>query len=183
IVVGLDLGAALPVELTTFTGNLNDGEVDLNWTTALEINTDKFVVERAVGNGGFAAIGEVAAAGNSDTPQSYTFTDANPEVGENQYRLRIVDLDATESFSTIVSVTVENTNRVAVVRNGINTYRLSGARLGTAYLLTDAAGTVLRRGTVTAETQDIDGAGLPTGVYFLVVQEGGTNQSFKLVLQ
>ena len=54
---------------------------------------------------------------------------------------------------------------------------------GTDYLLTDAAGKVILRGVTTAETEDVDGAGLPTGIYFLVVEENGRNNTFKLVLR
>jgi predicted extracellular nuclease len=183
IVIGLDLGASLPIELTSFSGEIQNGEVVLSWETAIEINTDRFEVLKQNSAGDFVSIGTVAAAGNSDTPRSYSFTDENPVTGDNQYQLRIIDLDATETFSDIVTVNVEDTNRIEVVRNGLNTYRLSGARVGTAYLLTDAGGAVLRRGTVTSETEDINGDGLPTGIYFLVVENNGRSESFKLILR
>lgn len=183
ILVGLDLGATLPVELTSFTGELSNGQVELDWATSVEINTDRFVVERLVGSGSFTAIGEVMAIGNSNEPQAYSFTDTNPENGNNQYRLRIIDDGGAESFSNIVTVTVENTNQVAVVRNGVNTYRLSGAPVGSDFVLTNASGAIIKRGVVTAATEDIDGSGLPTGVYFLLVRDGATSNSFKIALQ
>lgn len=183
IIVGLDLGATLPVELTSFTGELSNSQIELDWTTSVEVNTDRFIVERLVGSGSFTAIGEVMAVGNSNEPQAYEFTDTNPENGDNKYRLRIIDNGGAESFSNIVTVTVENTNQVAVVRNGVNTYRLSGAQIGTDFVLTNTSGAIINRGVVTATTEDIDGSGLPTGIYFLLVRDGASSYSFKLVLQ
>lgn len=178
IVIGVDLGATLPAELTAFTGEENNGDVDLKWTTASEVNTDRFGVERRTGNSDFVALGTVTAAGNSTTSSDYAFTDTDPTAGDNDYRLRIVDLDGSEAFSNVVTVNVDATTNLSVGRNGARNYRLSGARPGTQYLLTDAAGAVLRRGTVTTETEDLDGAHLPAGVYFLVI-EG--RQTFKLL--
>jgi len=140
------------------------------------VNTDRFEVQRR-SDGSFTTIGTVAAAGNSNGPLNYAFTDTDPAVGDNDYRLRIIDLDGSEGFSHIVTVTIEDTNSLGVVRNGERNYRLSGARPGTKYLLTNAAGAILRRGTVTAETEDINGNGLPAGIYFLVVDR----HTFKLV--
>ena len=182
IVVGLDLGASLPAELTSLTATAGSGEVDLNWTTARETNTDRFEVQRRNEADEFVTLGTVTAAGNSDVANDYSFTDTDPFDGENDYRLRVVDQDGQAGFSPIVSATIDGTNSLAVVRSGERSYRLSGARPGTRYLLTNAAGAVLRRGTVTTATQDIDGSRYPAGIYFLVVGHRNA-QTFKLVLR
>ncbi len=183
IIIGLDLGATLPAELTTFSGTQEAAEVLLAWTTSVEVNTDRFIVERRNANGMFGALGEVTAAGTSSVPTNYNFTDATPASGQNEYRLRIIDLDGLATFSEIITVNFDPTSRIEVVRNGQNSYRLSGAAPGTSYLLTDAAGAIIRRSVVTAATQDVDGSGLPTGIYFLVVENNGRNTTFKLVLR
>lgn len=182
IVVGLDLGATLPAELTSFDATFNKGAVDLSWTTSVEVNTDHFELLHRAANGRFTALGNVPAAGNSTTERSYTFTDLTPLKGENIYRLRTVDLDGTEAFSNIISITVAGTNSLKLVRNGKRSYRLSGAEPGTEYLLTNAGGAVIRRGTVNAETHDIDGNNLPAGMYFLIV-DGLNGETFKLVVR
>jgi len=182
ILVGLDLGATLPVELVSFDGELNDGLVELSWTTATEVNTDFFEVQRQLADGSFTTLGSVAAAGNSEISTDYGFTDDAPLPGNNTYRLRIVDLDGSAGFSSLITIAVDATNSLSVVRSGERRYRLSGARPGTEYLLTNAAGAVLSRGTVTTEVQDIDGARLPAGIYFLVVG-GQRTETFKLVLR
>ncbi|MCB0507625.1 MAG: T9SS type A sorting domain-containing protein [Bacteroidetes bacterium] len=99
----------LPVELTSFTG-YNDGNKNvLNWTTASELNTSKFIVERAAANTGtFVSIGERPAAGNSSQPLNYTLDDNAPIQGENYYRLKIVDLDGSYKYSQTILINITN---------------------------------------------------------------------------
>lgn len=99
----------LPVELTSFTG-YNDGNKNvLNWTTASEINTAKFEVERADNlSGPFSYVGERPAAGNSAQPLNYTLDDLNPLVGHNYYRLKMIDLDGSFKYSNVIMINVDD---------------------------------------------------------------------------
>jgi hypothetical protein len=60
------MGNILPIVLSDFTAVVNQGAVDLNWTTATESNSDHFAIQRSTDAGStWAVIGTVAAAGNS----------------------------------------------------------------------------------------------------------------------
>ncbi len=108
--------SALPVELTSFTANVIDGKVLLNWQTATEVKNYGFEVERAAnlrglqnGNGdsnlgGFSTIGFTQGHGNSNSPKSYSFTDSNTPSGKVEYRLKQIDNDGTFKYSSIVTV-------------------------------------------------------------------------------
>jgi len=100
----------LPVELTAFTARWNNGRAELNWATASEKNSSHFVVERSTGSEApFRAIGVVAAAGNSSTPQQYMLHDADAakqNVTTLYYRLRQVDKDDKQAFSPVVALKV-----------------------------------------------------------------------------
>jgi hypothetical protein len=110
--------AALPVELTSFTG-WNQGTVNrLQWVTASELNTSKFVVEKSITQGVWTVIGEKTAAGNSSASLTYDFTDNNPVDGNNYYRLKVVDLDGSFSYSNIINIPVSET----VVNNFTRVY-------------------------------------------------------------
>lgn len=87
--------SALPVELTAFDGRKVNEQTVLNWTTATEINSDHFVVERSVNGTDFIELGKVSAAGNSVVEQRYDFIDAEPRLGVNYYRLIQVDVDGS----------------------------------------------------------------------------------------
>jgi len=110
--------AALPVELTSFTG-WNQGAVNqLNWITASEKNTQKFEVEKRTSVASWTTVGEKAAAGNSNRALSYDFSDNNPVLGNNYYRLKIIDFDGTFSYSNIVNIAIDE----VVVNSFVNVY-------------------------------------------------------------
>jgi hypothetical protein len=95
----------LPVELTSFTGNVNAHNVaTLYWTTASERNTNYFAVERAVDGIIFREVGRLSAASNSNQILRYTLADAQVLTQTTYYRLRQVDNDGTTSYSNVVSL-------------------------------------------------------------------------------
>ncbi|QQR98040.1 MAG: T9SS type A sorting domain-containing protein [Sphingobacteriales bacterium] len=107
----------LPIELLSFTG-YNDGEVNvLNWTTASEINSLKFEIEKSYDATNFEYIGEKLAAGNSNIPVDYTFNDENPQVGDNYYRLKMYDTDGTFKYSEIINIKLGENN--TAINDGI----------------------------------------------------------------
>lgn len=122
--VGADEGAflmqteacfLLPLELTTFDG-WNMGATNLLvWTTETEMNTDHFVVERAADGDIFMAIGEVSAAGISYLPLDYQLVDDAPLHGHNYYRLKMVDIDGTFTYSEVILITLDATGETEVV--------------------------------------------------------------------
>jgi hypothetical protein len=90
---------AVPLKLTSFSVVKESKTGKLSWTTAQEINTQSFIIERAPGNGAFKAIATINAAGNSDNALTYSFTDMHPLPGVNIYRLRMLDKDNKITFS------------------------------------------------------------------------------------
>jgi hypothetical protein len=183
VVVGLNLGMPLPVELVEFRGRAQGKNVLLDWTTASEEATDRFEVQRQDGRGNFAAIGTVAAEGNSLVSRSYVITDVAPLAGTNTYRLRIVDLDGSEAFSDLVTVEFDGEQAMQMRQLAARQLRLTGAVEQSEYLFLNAAGMVIRRGTVNTVTTDIDGSELPAGLYLLNVRTpSGETTTFKVVL-
>lgn len=89
----------LPVTVAQFSARRSGNVNLLNWSTQQEVNSDYFVIERSIDGSNFSKIGQVTAAGNSSTVRSYSFTDLNPEKGNNYYRFRIVDRDNLSKLS------------------------------------------------------------------------------------
>ncbi|MEO1215387.1 MAG: T9SS type A sorting domain-containing protein [Bacteroidota bacterium] len=101
---GGDIGTpTLPVEYIDFTAKQVAAEVQLDWSTSLEINSDRFEIERSQDGISFQRIGTVASIGGLDGT-AYRFFDQNPEKGSNIYRLRQVDVDGKYSYSSKVEV-------------------------------------------------------------------------------
>jgi len=99
------IGAPLPVELVSFTGYNNKDQNVLNWTTASEKNSDKFEVEKSTDGVSWISIGWQKATGGN-VRMDYTFTDNQPVVGNNYYRLKIIDNDRTFTYSNTINITV-----------------------------------------------------------------------------
>lgn len=101
----------LPVTLTAFSVRRAPGTgiALLTWTTASELNSASFVVERSTNpNTGFVAVGQVAAAGNSTMTRTYALQDAEAATFTTTayYRLRQVDQDGSAHFSAVVVLNV-----------------------------------------------------------------------------
>ena len=96
---------ALPVELSAFTSNVNGRDINLNWTTKTEKNSDKFEIERMV-NLAWTNIGSIKASVLSNSPKQYSFTEKNLQAGKYQYRLKMIDNDGSFKYSQIVETEV-----------------------------------------------------------------------------
>ncbi|MBP7262084.1 MAG: hypothetical protein KBB37_12445, partial [Bacteroidia bacterium] len=96
----------LPIVLVDFDGsNVGNANV-LNWTTATELNNDYFTIERSLDGKSYEEIGTVAGAGQSSTLLNYEYTDAQPYLGTNYYRLKQTDYNGAFDYSNVISIKV-----------------------------------------------------------------------------
>ncbi len=97
----------LPIELTNFQG-YRQGTINyLKWTTASEINSDYFAIERSRNGKDFETIETIQAQGNSNQPVDYMTSDVGQINSINYYRLKFYDLDGSFEYSKIISLTSE----------------------------------------------------------------------------
>jgi len=165
----------------------------LNWKTAQEINSAYFDVERSTDALNYAYIGRVNAAGNSQVPVNYYFTDNNPESGLNYYRLKQVDIDGHFIYtpSRLVRFDGLDAGTVKYFPNptrGILNIELSGATKKESKIIniSNAAGIVmnqLKLGANTSSVLQIDLSNYPKGIYFVQVRTATTNSTQRVVLQ
>jgi hypothetical protein len=99
-----NVNAPLPVELVSFTADLSENEIVLNWSTATETNNSGWNIERKQLNHDWQKIGFVEGKGNSTTIQNYSFTDNDLTSTKYQYRLEQLDYDGTLSYSDVVEI-------------------------------------------------------------------------------
>lgn len=177
IAVG-DLVSALPVTLVSFNANYENNQVNLNWSTASEINNHYFNIERSIDGQTWQTIGRVEGHGNSLVTQNYFAVDNLAGViptGDIYYRLQQVDFNESAAYSMIRSVTI---NSVPVA---VNTYPNPAVNtLNVSWSSEEAGNTVLKLINITGVTiysENVSGLGLmhkqidmsnyPTGTYFL----------------
>ncbi|WP_369811078.1 T9SS type A sorting domain-containing protein [Hymenobacter aranciens] len=184
----------LPVELTRFTATAQASSVATAWSTASEKNSAYFEVERSADGRTFTPIGRVEAAGFSSTPRSYSLRDAQPLPGLSYYRLRLVDADATFSYSPVVAVRFTGKADAPTVVAYPNPSQGSGFRLAATnlpagratVLLTDAFGRRVGQQVVDFTAADVAvplAQPLPAGLYVLTVQTSAGSFVQKLVVE
>ena len=92
----------LPVELTFFTGKLEEHNIVLKWQTATETNNDKFEIEVSQDGQNFEKIGEVSGKGTTLEIQDYQSIIEGLNQGIHYFRLKQIDFDGQFSYSRII---------------------------------------------------------------------------------
>lgn len=112
--------STFPVKLVKFESQVINKSIYLDWLTATEINTDKFVIERSSDGINFQELGAITANNYEDVESYYTFIDEMPLTGDNYYRLKIIDLDETIEYSKIVYNFLEKDFDIKIFPNPIS---------------------------------------------------------------
>jgi len=169
---------SLPVKWLYFTATKEEMRTRLDWATALEINNDKFVVERSTDGKNFAPIGTVNGAGTTTQSQTYVHYDQQPVLGWNYYRLQQIDFDGASEYSPIAAVYfafgASSSTPVIVYPNPTKeTLTLKGNIAPDADIrVVDATGRVCAVSTVISKgNAQVEVGNLAAGAYVLVLEQ------------
>jgi len=186
--------SVLPVELTSFSAAAVDGNVNLNWTTATEINNSGFEIERSFDSKTFFTVGFVKGFGTTTEPRSYSFSEKQTSKGAEPiyYRLKQIDFNGSFSYSDVVSVVFDIPTEYALVQNYPNPFNPStkikysvpqnGLVSIIVYDLTGQQVATLLNEIKTPGNYEIDfnAVGLSSGVYFYRMTSGDFTQVKKM---
>ena len=107
---------SLPVTLTSFTSDCENGIPLLKWTTESEQNSDYFQIERSRDGIYWTEVSKVQAMGNSNTTKNYQFYDmTSGGYFEGYYRLKQVDFDGKFEYFDPIYVFCEKYKSVSNV--------------------------------------------------------------------
>ena len=191
----------LPIELTSFTGNVaNKRDVTLNWSTASENNNKGFEIERKANTTEtWSNIGYIDGKGTTTTTTSYTFSDRRLNTGKYNYRLKQIDYNGNFEYYNLNGVIeIGVPNKYDISQNypnpfnpttkidfdlpfdskvSIKLYDMSGREVKTLVNSQKTAGYY---------TETFNMSTLSSGAYFYRISANGNNQNFvatkKLVL-
>lgn len=177
-------GAPLPVLLTNFDAQCQPNKyTNLTWTTAQEINSSYFELEKSFDGSNWTTLAKLAGAGSSNSLKSYQLTD--PQGGTAQYRLKQVDRDGKATYSTVVKTTCEGRNVYVSLypvpaRDLVNLVIGSDKNIKTALQVYDTKGKTVVSMAVTI-TQGVNNFKIPVqnlaaGEYFIK----GTNGELEI---
>jgi hypothetical protein len=183
----------LPVNLTSFTAKALDATTNiLDWTTASELNNEKFIIERRLETEmEFSPVGEVYGAGTTQEMQNYQFVDYNvPQTGSIvYYRLKQIDFDGQFEYSGIVAVTQINELQTVVYPNPTQ-YTATVTVIGkeaknTQLQITDLWGSDLTGSVAITNlggSYQLDVNGLRNGIYIITVIQGNRKHTTRLTV-
>jgi len=124
--LSLDYSSVLPVELTSFVANVSESNVNLQWTTATEVNNYGFEIQGSGATNNWVVLGFVEGYGNSNSPKTYNFTDSKLNgSGTYSYRLKQIDNDGSYEFSKTIEVNIGSPVTIELKQNYPNPFNPS----------------------------------------------------------
>ncbi|MDT3694769.1 MAG: T9SS type A sorting domain-containing protein [Ignavibacterium sp.] len=188
------LSAIIPVELTSFTANVVDNSVILNWSTATETNNSGFAVERMYSESNWQEIGFVPGFGTTTEIRSYSYTDAGLASGSYSYRIKQIDYNGSIEYSNVIEVDVNTPDKFSLDQNYPNPFNPSTT---INYSISNAGNVELeifssigeKVAVLVNEIQQpgrysvsFDAGNLSSGVYFYKLVSGGFVSVKKMLL-
>jgi hypothetical protein len=198
ILDGIRIGTAwadvVPVELTSFTANVNENDVILSWSTASELNNAGFEVQRLVEGNEFASVGYVPGHGTTTEAKTYRFVDVNLVAGNYTYRLKQVDFNGTFAYSDEVNVEITSPVQFELAQNYPNPFnpsttikfsipQSSNVTLKVFNALGQEISTLVDQNLEAgSHTINFDASQLNSGIYFYRLEAGMFNEVRKMTL-
>jgi Secretion system C-terminal sorting domain len=166
----------LPVTLVSFAGVMSGHTTVLTWQTSEEINFKDFEVQYSPDKNGsdFKTISTVDASGSSMGDTYSTLYDA--PAGPGYYRLKIIDLDGSYTYSQIVTLTTTDvpTAHISLYPNPAKDLVIvRGLVANDQIQLIDMQGRVLSTESTTDDAKQIDVSNYPSGLYMVQVLQAG----------
>jgi trimeric autotransporter adhesin len=169
------LDGLLPVTMRNFSAIKKNDAVVVSWISEREINVAKYIVERSNNGIIYSVVGEISATGKSAITNNYAFSDNNPMVGKNYYRLRLIDNNGKFSYSDIRIITFTNGGNTQITTypnptaDFVNIQLPSGLK-NPSVKLTNSNGQIVAAEKFNGNSVlRIDVQHLPRGVYYLEI--------------
>jgi hypothetical protein len=185
----------LPVGLVSFAGSNHSDMNLLQWNTSTEQNTRIFELQRSIDGISFEKRGSVPAAANSSNNRYYSFNDNIAGLSQDAfyYRLKMIDIDGSFSFSNVVKISLAGKGFNATVTPNpflealkINIEMPSAEKAD--IILKDLSGksiwqtaVLLQKGLNALQADNI--TKLPAGVYVLTIKTSKQQQTIKVMKQ
>jgi hypothetical protein len=165
---------ALPLSLISF--NLkkqNANSILLDWKTTNEANNSGFEVERASMSNSFKKINFVAANTIKQEVNQYQYSDNEISDGIFYYRLKLLDLNGSYSYSKILSIQMNNNDLYNVSVNpnpAKGKILLKGVDMGDSIELYNSNGFLMHEAIINTHNVDTIPIAFPSGNYIILIK-------------
>lgn len=147
----------LPVSLVSFTAKRSIEGIRLSWKTSTEERFHAFDIEYSSTGKSFSKIGTVNGT-NSQSGSEYHFTHSSAPLSLAYYRLKMVDIDGTYDYSTILPVNIDKQAGDLVLPSLITsgTLIINIEKPYDYFELIGVSGTTLLKSNITSKTGKLD---------------------------
>ncbi|MDF2379995.1 T9SS type A sorting domain-containing protein [Nostoc ellipsosporum NOK] len=158
----------LPLVLNGFGVRGENGYAKLSWSTAWESNLDRFDITVSRDGTHFEKLGETAAR-NLNDQQHYQYEYQLPESGTYYFRLRMIDKDSSERFSSVATLTWQSRDEISLYPNPAGEQLIVTRRtaIPATWQMIDMNGRVIKTGSLNGLTTIIPLTGIKNGSYVL----------------
>jgi Secretion system C-terminal sorting domain len=177
----------LPISLIFFKAAVKNDAVVLTWTTAAEINSSYFTIQRSTDVIGWENIQNINGAGTTGTTKFYTAKDMSPYWGVSYYRLMQTDFDGKSTYSYAVSVNIINKiSEILVYPNPAVDHlwiRFESPATYEVAVFNNSGQLVNQPVSVSGNKMELNIAELTTGIYVLCISHDGKHETRKIVIR
>lgn len=181
--ISLSAASVLPVKLASFTGSTeSNGDILLEWTTAMEQNSARFEIEKSENGIDFIKTGSVEAKVNPPAGSNYHFRYTRKPAQVTFFRLKQIDKDGNYDYSPVISVR-DNSNSSLISASpnpvkGLTTITSGQGNITGIHVFSASAILVKNIKGNNADKMAVDMSSLPRGAYYIqVTTTGGTGNT------
>jgi hypothetical protein len=178
--------SSLPIDLVSFTASFSDGQVQLNWSTAAQINSNYFTVQKSKDAQNWDNLEQVVGDSASGAILSYTAEDPHPYSGISFYRLMLTDADGIETYSPIRTIILGNTSSlISIYPNPASDYIIITFPASGKYAvsLLNSIGQLMNGPLLSnGVSVELQVSNIKSGIYFVHIVHGDLSETEKIVI-
>jgi hypothetical protein len=171
---------ALPLRLISFSGTQETTTNKLQWQTADEVNTKSFELESSKDGRNFKKLASIDAVSSGNN--SYGYTDVTAYKGIMYYRLKMIDIDRTFTYSRILGLSRDGKSTINLFPNPVTdrlTISVDINLISSEAKFYNVSGRLLQTIKITSGEQPVSVKTLPTGVYIIRFKDGSSRSFLK----
>lgn len=194
MVFSMSDGGPLPVRFASVHAyEVNDDNIDIEWSVSDESNIDHYEVERSADGNNFTKEAMIVAIGNNNSFIQYHYNTIKASLSNNYYRIKAIDKNANLVYSKIVSIKSGKVNEYITLNTDIGRHGMIGLdmkeqepgvyhiRLMTSYGAILTAKSFQHQKESSSETITVT-KNLAKGIYMLeIIKPNGDRQCFKMI--
>lgn len=165
----------LPILDIALSANPDNGHTQLNWEITTDEQLQTLVLERSTDGQHFVSIDSQQPIRTADNQYDGGYLDASPEEGTVFYRLKVANSEGAVTYSSIITVNVQNTTAFTIAPNPVeNSFTVEiplnfGDNNNVSLIIYDGSGRMIKNTQVSGTSAAVSCQEFPGGVYALLL--------------